>query len=302
MTSLWTPPPGSLLPRTVLLARGVHPRRLASDEFLAPLPGQCTPAAAPASLLRIARVLQRDLCPEALISHVTAAEILGLPLPRELRHAAHSTVHVTIPPDMRRRLGPRVRVHRRRTGSTYRAGGIVMPGMLDLLCGLAGMLTPLELVQVCDAAVSDRAGPPLIALADLREQVTAASTLTGIAALRVAVEASRERVESPKETELRLLLLRHGLAEPEINLPVQLPDGRGRVRTFRLDLSYPALRLAIEYDGDGHRTDRAQWSRDRRKDDMLHEAGWRVVRVTQADLVRPQELIGRLTTLGAPRS
>lgn len=280
----------------------MHPRRLASAEFREPLPGYCTPSAAPASVHRIATVLQRDLCPEALISHVSAAEILRLPVPSELRHAVHSTVHVTIPPDTRLRLGPRVRVHRRRTSERIRSRGLLMPGPLDLLCGLAGMLDPLALVQVCDALVAGSTGPPIIPLATLRSQVASAPSLTGITKVRVAVAESRERVESPKETELRLLLLRHGFAEPELNLPVSLSDGDGGTRDFRLDLAYPDMRIAIEYDGDGHRTDRSQWAKDRRKDDILHEAGWRVVRVVQPDLVEPQDLLTRLTSLRTPRA
>lgn len=302
MTPRWSPPAGSLLARAELREKGVHPRRLASAEFLEPVPGYCTPAEAPAPVHRIATVLQQNLCPEALISHVTAAEILGLPLPRGLRHAVHSTVHLTIPPGTRQRLGPRVRVHRRRTTATIRPRGLLMPCPLDLLCGLAGMLGPLALIQVCDALVSDSAKPPIIPLTRLRTQVAAASSLTGITKVRVAVAASRERVESPKETELRLLLLRHGFAEPEINLPLRLSDGGGGTRGFRLDLAYPLLRIAIEYDGDAHRTDRSQWTKDRRKDDMLHEAGWRVVRVTQPDLDTPKDLLTRLTALGAPRT
>lgn len=280
----------------------MHPRRLASEEFVEPIPGYCTPAAAPAPLHRVATVLQRELCPEALISHVTAAELLDLPLPTAQRYATHSRVHVTIPPGTRQRLGPRVRVHRRRTTARVRSRGLFMPCPLDVLCGLARTLSPLALVQVCDALVSDSTEQPIIPLATLRAQVASASSLTGIAKVRVAVAASRERVESPKETELRLLLLEHGFAEPVINHPIRLAGGGDETRDFRLDLAYPHLRIAIEYDGDGHRTDRAQWAKDRRKDDMLHEAGWRVVRVTQADLNKPEDLLARLTALHAPRT
>lgn len=302
MTPRWSPPDGSLLARAVLRERGVHPRRLASAEFLEPIPGWCTLSAAPAPVLRVATVLQRELCPKALISHVTAAEILGLPLPRGQRYAENSTVHVTIPPGERLRLGPRVRVHRRRTTARVRSRGLLLPSPLDLLCGLAGTLSPLALIQVCDALVSDSSGQSIIPLAELRDQVASASSYAGIAKVRVAVAASRERVESPKETELRLLLLQHGFAEPEINHPIRLSGGGDKERDFRLDLAYPPLRIAIEYDGDAHRTDQEQWAKDRRKDDMLHEAGWRVVRVTQRDLNRPDDLLARLTALRTPRT
>src|SRR5690606_41731224 len=85
MPPRWTPPASSLLSRALLLKRGVHPRRLASEEFVEPIPGYLTLASAPAPLHRVATVLQRELCPKALISHVTAAELLDLPLPMNQR-------------------------------------------------------------------------------------------------------------------------------------------------------------------------------------------------------------------------
>src|SRR5690606_25508299 len=218
------------------------------------------------------------------------------------RYAELSSIHVTIPPVMRQRLGPHVRVHRRRTTARVRSRGLFMPSPLDLLCGLAKTLSPLALIQVSDALVANSTDQPIITLATLRDQVDAATSYAGIAKVRVAVAASRERVESPKETELRLLLLEHGFAEPEINHPIRLSGGGDQTRDFRLDLAYPHLRIAIEYDGDAHRTDQEQWAKDRRKDDMLHEAGWRVVRVTQRDLNKPDDLLTRLTALRTPRT
>lgn len=302
MPPRWTPPASSLLSRALLLKRGVHPRRLASEEFVEPIPGYLTLASAPAPLHRVATVLQRELCPKALISHATAAELLDLPLPMNQRYAELSSIHVTIPPVMRQRLGPHVRVHRRRTTARVRSRGLFMPSPLDLLCGLAKTLSPLALIQVSDALVANSTDQPIITLATLRDQVDAATSYPGIKKVRVAVAASRERVESPKETELRLLLLEHGFAEPEINHPIRLSNGSDKPADFRLDLAYPHLRIAIEYDGDAHRTDQEQWAKDRRKDDMLHEAGWRVVRVTQRDLNKPDDLLTRLTALRVPRA
>lgn len=123
--------------------------------------------------------------------------------------------------------------------------------------------------------------------------------MNGIKAVRVAVLAARERVESPKETEMRLLLAAHGYAEPCVNLTMSEP---GTGKTYRIDLAYPRQRIAIEYDGDWHRTDRTRFRRDRRKDDVLHELGWRVVRVVDTDLDSPSEFRARLNHLGAPRT
>lgn len=143
---------------------------------------------------------------------------------------------------------------------------------------------------------------PHTSLAELRELAGASAPRPGLAAVRTALGSARGLVESPKETELRLLLLARGFVEPEINLAVQVVDSHGERRGFRLDLSYREPRIAIEYDGDGHRTDRRQWLKDRRKDALLRGAGWEVVRVTQEDLRDPADLVSRLDQLGAPRA
>ena len=123
----------------------------------------------------------------------------------------------------------------------------------------------------------------------------------GLAAVRTAVAAARELVESPKETELRLLLRDAGFVEPEINRTVKVRDADGDPHTFRLDLSCRGPQVAIEDDGDGHRTDRRQWLKDRHKDNLLRSVGWEVVRVTQDDLDNPSDLVARLDQLGVPR-
>lgn len=298
MTPRWSPNPRSLLARQVLLARGVHPRRLASDEFTEVIPGFCTPTAEPADLQVIARVLQREAGVGTVISHSTAAEVLGLPLPTAQQFAMLKRLHCTVPPERRRRMGPQVKVHVRRPEATRRRLGLTMSSPVRLLSDLAGVLTPLELVQACDALVGPETMRPRVTLGELTRLVGEATPMPGIKKVRRAVLAARERVESPKETELRLLLIEKGFAEPRINVPVRAPATDER---FRLDLAYPSLRIAIEYDGDWHRTNRARFRKDRRKDDVLHELGWRVVRATDEDLGSPDDLLGRLEHLGAPR-
>ena len=86
-----------------------------------------------------------------------------------------------------------------------------------------------------------------------------------------------------------MLLVCAGLAEPVIQYDVTLPDGRAR-----LDLAYPDRRVGIEYEGYGHRTDKAQWRRDIVRQRQLEAHGWVVIRLTQWDLDHPDDLIARL--------
>lgn len=299
MTPRWSPKPGSLLSRAELRSRGVHARRLASLEFREAVPGHLTPAAHPASLRLAATVLQRRVVPGAVISHSSAAELLGVPLPRALEYERSQVVHCTVPPDGSRRSGRGVVKHTGPPGSTMRIDGIRVSGAVTLLRELAGMLDHGQLVACCDHLLGPSfRGTPRITLERLRQLVDTAGPGYRIRRVRAAVADARERVESPKETETRLLLLAAGFTEPVINLPVRAP---GTGERFRLDLSYPEQRIAIEYDGFWHSTDRRRHRRDRRKDDVLHQLGWRVVRASDEDLRHPDNLLGRLAHLGAPR-
>ncbi|MFC7431237.1 MULTISPECIES: DUF559 domain-containing protein [unclassified Agrococcus] len=68
-------------------------------------------------------------------------------------------------------------------------------------------------------------------------------------------------------------------------------EGRFVVRP---DLLYRAERVAIEHDGDGHRTGRGQWQVDVARDERLRSLGWEVLHVTQTTLEEPAAFLHRL--------
>jgi very-short-patch-repair endonuclease len=59
-----------------------------------------------------------------------------------------------------------------------------------------------------------------------------------------------------------------------------------------LDLGWEDIKLAVEYDGDQHRTDRQQYVKDIRRAEMLERMGWLVVRVVAED--HPDDIIWRV--------
>ncbi|GMM96292.1 hypothetical protein [Microbacterium sp. MTN4-26] len=93
--------------------------------------------------------------------------------------------------------------------------------------------------------------------------------------LRRALAEARDGVRSPRETRLRLLLVRAGLPEPEINWVLR--DHRG-VFVAELDLAYPRWKVTPEYDGRVHAEDAAQFARDADRWEAIRRAGWRHVR------------------------
>lgn len=124
----------------------------------------------------------------------------------------------------------------------------------------------------------DRAGRSgLLDLAALRRTL-ADSTCKGIVRARRAADLADPRAESPQESRLRVLLVLDGLA-PEPQYEIHL-DGRF---VARVDLAFPAQRLAVEYEG-LWRADPGYVPRDRDRLNRLQAAGWEVVFVTARPL------------------
>jgi hypothetical protein len=93
---------------------------------------------------------------------------------------------------------------------------------------------------------------------------------------------------SPKETWLRLLLHDAGLPHPTTQLP--LLRGRGLVAVF--DLGWEEYKVAAEYDGDYHRSDRRRFVKDIDKLGIAEDEGWIVIRVVSEH--RPRDIVSRV--------
>ncbi|CDO91033.1 hypothetical protein AWC29_14515 [Mycobacterium triplex] len=86
--------------------------------------------------------------------------------------------------------------------------------------------------------------------------------------------------ESPRETWLRLLLINAGYPRPRTQIPVY---GQYGELVAVLDMGWEDINLAVEYEGDHHRTDRRQFNRDIARYEALSDLGWIVIRVTADD-------------------
>jgi very-short-patch-repair endonuclease len=118
----------------------------------------------------------------------------------------------------------------------------------------------------------------------------------GVRQLREALMLHDAGAQSPQETWLRLLVMSAGFPKPRTQIPVFV-DGRVK---YYLDMGWEDLKVAIEYDGDHHRTDRAQFNRDIVRLEELADLGWIVIRVA-AGTTR-HEIVARLQRAWAAAS
>jgi very-short-patch-repair endonuclease len=100
-----------------------------------------------------------------------------------------------------------------------------------------------------------------------------------------SIAALAAPAESPMETRLRWLLIQRGLPRPEVQ--VDLRDEKNRF-VGRADLFYPDARLVLEFDGGNHRDRLVE---DDRRQNLLVNAGFRLLRFTAADIYNRPEVV-----------
>lgn len=116
----------------------------------------------------------------------------------------------------------------------------------------------------------------------------------GLSQLREALDLYDPGSQSPKETWLRLLLIKAGFPRPQTQIPVL---GRDGYPLYFLDMGWEELSLAVEYDGAQHA---ATLGYDIERHDYIAGVGWTVVRVAAGQrsarvITRVQREWNRLT-------
>jgi hypothetical protein len=111
----------------------------------------------------------------------------------------------------------------------------------------------------------------------------------GLRQLEIVLEVVDPGAQSPRESYLRLLLIEAGFPRPRTQIPVLGADG---LPIAYLDMGWPDVMVAVEYDGDHHRLDRRQYLKDIRRLELLERLGWLIVRVVAED--RPAHIVRRV--------
>ena len=215
-------------------------------------------------------------------SHVTAARLLGLPLPRRWSPTEPLDVmNLTTAPLFRRAgcSGHRGLESRR----VIQRNGLSIVSPEDTWCDLATLndLNLDDLIVLGDAVVHYQHGIPLARLAE------AAGWRRGGRGRKLMAEALpqlRPRNNSPMETSARLLFLRGGLPEPELNVVINDSDSGQWLSDS--DFVWRREKVVAEFDGDHHRTDRTQWQNDVARRENLQDDGWAFMQLTYASVMR----------------
>ena len=174
--------------------------------------------------------------------------------------------------------------HAREPGTLQLLDGLRVISAVDTWCQMGTQLTVDELVILGDGIV--RRQRPRATLEELRNAAERYSGGRGAHSLVEALPLIRAGTDSPKETELRLAIIRSGLPEPEVNITIYdaygLPIARG-------DLVYPRYKVLVEYDGAHHREIEQQYFNDVDRDDRVVEAGWRIIHFNRSHKAARQQ-------------
>ncbi|MGO4784862.1 DUF559 domain-containing protein [Cryobacterium sp. W22_MBD10_FK3] len=219
-------------------------------------------------------------------SHATAARLLGFPLPRRVENDPRLHVSMLVPERALRMAGVVGHTVHRRPG-LWINNGLTVTDPVTTWCDLTLCLGLDDLIAVGDFLLG-KLDPPATS-SELAVAVTDRAGRRGVQRLRQALELVRPRVESRRETYLRLMVVRAGFPEPDTNVALPLRPGR---KGARGDLVYLQYKILVEYDGEQHRTDDAQYARDVERLDDLAADGWRVIRATKA--TNSTEILARL--------
>jgi very-short-patch-repair endonuclease len=214
-----------------------------------------------------------------VVSGRTAAWLYGglAPLPTD-------PVEITLPRDiaMGPRTGLRIRHALLAEQDTTTIADLPVTTVERTAFDIARLRRPRHAKDLTEAVVA------LDALARLRrfdptDLTKYAARHRGWRGVRLVAEAAGlvdPGAESPMETRLRLTLVLGGLPRPVSQHKIY--DSVGRF-VARVDLAYPDLRVAIEYDGEDHKD---RWADDMVRQNRIIGAGWTLMRYTNGDVSR----------------
>jgi very-short-patch-repair endonuclease len=168
--------------------------------------------------------------------------------------------------------------------------GIRVTGPERTAFDIGRLLPPQRSVPILDA-LANATNLKTVDVASLADAKPGVRGVRGVRRLRSVLKLVDGGAESPQESRLRLLLIDARLPPPETQIEFKDEFGIARIR---VDMGWREWRVAVEYDGAQHWSDRYQRSWDIDRIAMLEAMGWAVVRVSAEMLSRPDVIIQRV--------
>lgn len=272
--------------RAQALDAGLGKKRVDGADLLRPFRGVRHPLAIPLSLEARFRAFATTMRSDAFFNSVTAAMLMGLPLPRAFQ--SDPSLHVAVPAPTHASGARGVAGHTVQLmgGDSRVWHGLRVSTPERVWCELAALLPLPDLVAVGDYLIFWER--PICAIADLTAAVERYPGRRGRNVLLQAHSLLDERSESAQESRLRVILALEGISGLVANLRITV-----RGKTYRADLALPLWKVTIEYQSDYHR-DPGQWRKDMSKRESLGSIGWLTMEVNADDLDDGPELAARV--------
>jgi very-short-patch-repair endonuclease len=226
----------------------------------------------------------------AVLSYLSAAAWWDLPVEQDGR------IHVTRHHRQRLLTHKRIRVHRT----------LLVPSAVTTWYGL-DVTTRTETLLDCLGWLRLGAARTLLDRAfqqswlgrpDIERRLDEQAGRWGNRQLARLLRDSRPGAEAESERRLQRLLDEAGIGGWKGNHPVVIAG-----RRLRLDVAFPEHRLDVEVDGWAFHRSKEARDRDIERDNLLTQAGWRVLRFSWEDVVdRPDYVIDVIASVLATRS
>lgn len=217
---------------------------------------------------------------DAVLSHASSAALWGIV------DGSPAEVHVTlIGRDCRSRPGLRVhRVTRLARADLRAREGLPLTSPARTLVDLAAELATGDL----ERAIAEARVRRLLRAGELERALERAPHHKGVARVRALVNSERDPALTRSTAERHILKLIRDARLPE-------PIVNGRFLGVTPDLRWPREKLVVEFDGRQFHGHASAFERDRRRDQILVAAGYRVMRVTWTQLVtEPLVVVARI--------
>ena len=295
-------PSGPFLSRDAA-ALGVPRAIVHSRVLFRPTRGVRSPLVADSMVQRAASVLPA-LPADAAFSHLTAAALHGIPMSYAMEE--DDRLHVSSRLDSRRMRRPGIVAHRcLHPRSRETVQGLPVVGLADTWVDLGELVGRGKPVGLDDLIVAgDAIATTLESVTPLRDALDRRVRPRGKVTLIEALQEIRVGSASPRETLARLMLVRCGLPEPELNGPVV--DDHGTLLGYA-DLLWRKRRVAGEYQGEEfHDGSDERLHDEQRRLRFEQKAGISVEEIWKADMAAPgarEACVLRFAdALGTPRS